>query len=291
MNVVHITPLSIKLVMYQKSGRILTETPLITALMAGVESEGRVHKLDTIIYTIKEDENDFHSKINSLLKERNSGIILLATELGWDDVKIFAEVTVPLVVVDAWFKEGYFDTVLMNNTDSLYTTVSCLVDNGHEKIGYLGSTITIRNFYYREIGFKRAMADFGLVTDERYNVKLDPTMNGAYEDMKRYLAQNHSELPTAYCAVNDIVAFGAMKALKECGYRIPEDISIIGFDNMPFCDITSPTLTTIDVFKKEMGEAAVKRLVAQCRDKCHVPAKTQLHTKLVFRDSVKNIKI
>jgi LacI family transcriptional regulator len=87
MNVVHITPLSIKLVMYQKSGRILTETPLITALMAGVESEGRVHKLDTIIYTIKEDENDFHSKINSLLKERNSGIILLATELGWDDVK------------------------------------------------------------------------------------------------------------------------------------------------------------------------------------------------------------
>jgi LacI family transcriptional regulator len=82
-----------------------------------------------------------------------------------------------------------------------------------------------------------------------------------------------------------------MKALKECGYRIPEDISIIGFDNMPFCDITSPTLTTIDVFKKEMGEAAVKRLVAQCRDKCHVPAKTQLHTKLVFRDSVKNIKI
>jgi LacI family transcriptional regulator len=280
---------SIKVVMYKKSGQILINSPLISALLEGVESEGRAFGLNTLIYNIKEGESDARSKLDEIIHERNSGIILLATELDWVDMQPFLNIRVPLVVLDAWFKEGNFDTVLMNNTDSLYQSVSHLVENGHTRIGYIDSSVPIRNFYYRKNGFINAMGFYGLEVEKCYCASLAPTSNGAYEDMCRYL-KGKPKLPTAYCVVNDIVTFGVMKALDEFGYRIPENISIVGFDNMPYCDITSPPLTTINVPKRELGEMAVRRLIAQSDHEDEIPAKISLLTNLVSRASVKNLK-
>jgi LacI family transcriptional regulator len=280
---------SIKVVMYKKSGQILINSPLISALLEGVENEGHAFGLDTLIYNIKDGESDARFKLDEIIHERNSGIILLATELDWADMQPFLDVRVPLVVLDAWFKEGNFDTVLMNNTDSLYQSVSHLVENGHARIGYIDSSVSIRNFYYRKNGFINAMDFYGLEVEKCYCTSLEPTSNGAYEDMRRYL-KGQPKLPTAYCVVNDIVTFGAMKALDEFGYRIPDDVSIVGFDNMPYCDVTSPPLTTINVAKRELGEVAVRRLIAQSDNENEAPAKTSLLTNLVSRASVKNLK-
>ena len=78
-----------------------------------------------------------------------------------------------------------------------------------------------------------AMRDLELTCNENYMIKVHPTMLGAYRDMKKYLL-SEPELPTAFCAINDIVAFGVMKALKEFKYKVPDDISLVGFENMPF---------------------------------------------------------
>lgn len=276
---------SVKLVIYKKSGKVLTETPLITALIEGVQEECRENGLDTIIYNISMEDPQYEACLQQLLDERNSGIILLATELEWEEMRPFQNVVVPLVVVDAWFREGNFDTVIMDNTDSMYCAVSCLVNHGYRTIGYLDSSIPIRNFFYRKKGFETAMESYGLTVTERYYICLDPTMNGAYEDMKQYL-ETHDDIPEAYCAVNDIIALGAMKALNEKGLRIPEDIAVIGFDNMPFGEFTSPALTTIHVPKRELGVVAVRQLLTQCRESRRLPVKIQLLTELVMRESV-----
>ena len=114
---------NIQLVMYKKTGEILTETPLINALLDGVESEAKLNGLSTVISNLKEGDSDFESKLSNILNLRNSGIILLATEMEWDDIKKFQNISDRLVVVDAWFREGTFDTVLMSNTDSFYSLV------------------------------------------------------------------------------------------------------------------------------------------------------------------------
>lgn len=279
----------IRLVMYKKTGEILTETPLISALLEGVESEAKLNGLSTIICNLKEDEPDFESKLSGVLSLRNSGILLLATEMEWEDIKRFEVIGDRLVVVDAWFREGEFDTVLMNNTDSFYSLVDYLYENGHRRIGLIESTIEIRNFRYRKRGFCNAMQDLGLPCGEEQFVKVRPTMVDAYKDMKEYLKGN-PELPTAFCVINDIVAFGVMKALKEFHYKIPEDISIVGFDNMPFCEITSPPLTTINVLKKEMGEMAVRRVLEKTSQDCNYPLKIQLLTSFCERSSVKRLR-
>lgn len=281
---------NIRLVMYEKSGEVLTETPLIKSLLAGVEQEARLHGLSTVVHTIRESDADFEHKLSQILNLHNSGVILLATEMEWEDIKPFQAMECPLVVVDAWFREGHFDTILMSNTDSFYNSVSFLADKGHQSIGFIDSTIPIRNFKYRKRGFKNAIEDYNLTVPEEACLSLYPTMLGAYEDMKQYLS-GKPKLPTAFCAVNDIIAIGAMRALQEYGYKIPEDLSIIGFDNMPFCEMASPGLTTVDIFKTEMGQLAVKRILEKYHNPNTVPAKIQLLTQLYERNSVKNMSI
>lgn len=276
---------NIQLVMYKKSGEVLTETPLINSLLEGVENEAKLNGLSTIICNLKEEDPDFEIKLSDLLMSYRSGIILLATEMGWEDIRRFQKVGNRMVVVDAWFPEGQFDTVLMNNTDSFYSMVDYLYQNGHRQIGLIESSFEIQNFRYRKRGFLNAMQDLKLSYNSESFLKVHPTMSGAYEDMKAYLA-HQPKLPTAFCVINDITAFGVMKALKEFGYKIPEDISLIGFDNMPFCEMMSPQLTTIDILKREMGEMAVRLILEKTRQIHSYPLKIQLPTTLCERESV-----
>lgn len=279
----------ILLVMYRKSGQILIESPLILALIESVVEEARKNQIETNIYNLKMGDPDYEAKLENLMSEKKSGIILLATELEWRDIEPFRKLDVPFVVVDAWFREGDFTTVIMDNRSSFARAVDYLAEKGHERIGFIGSAISIRNFREREQEFRDAMREHGLRVEEKYTVYLQPTMTGAQETMREYL-QTGPEVPTAYVAVNDIIALGAMKALKDQGYRVPEDVSMIGFDNMPFGEIFSPALTTFDVRKEEIGRVATQLLLEQNRTGERIHQRIEVLTELVERDSVKDLK-
>lgn len=95
--------------------------------------------------------------------------------------------------------------------------------------------------------------------------------------------------PPVFFAENDTIALGAMKALKEKGYKIPNDVSLIGFDDIPYSSISSPTLTTIHVQRKIMGKQSVIQLMQLIEDPRFMPMKTQITGKLVERSSVKHL--
>ena len=98
-------------------------------------------------------------------------------------------------------------------------------------------------------------------------------------------------MPTAFFADNDMIALGCIKAFEEYGYRVPEDISVIGFDDLPFCEISTPRLTTIKVYKYEMGQLAVRRLIELMKDgNSKINTKTQVCTEFVERDSVADLR-
>jgi len=97
------------------------------------------------------------------------------------------------------------------------------------------------------------------------------------------------ELPTALFAFNDIIALGAMKAMNEKGIKIPEDVSIIGFDDITFSALANPALTTIKVQTVEMGKIAVNRLIDKIDNQINLKLKIEVETELIERDSVKDI--
>lgn len=279
---------NINFVIYKKSGEIISDTPFFTSLIEGVELESRISGYKTVIRNLDKGSDEFEHTLEQILNDSASGILLLATELNEEDVKVFEKAVAPVVVVDSWYGRLKFDSVLINNTDSVENAVEYLISNGHTEIGYLRSSIRIENFIYRGQGYRRALIKNKIPIHDSYKVTLTPTMDGAYRDMDEYLSKN-PRLPTAFMADNDIIALSAIKALKKYGYRIPNDISIIGFDDLPFCRISSPSLTTIRVFKQDMGRMAVKRLIDKIQYGKIVHMKTEICTKFMERDSVRDI--
>lgn len=275
----------IRLVTFRDSGEVFSDSPFFSILLESVENESRALGYETMVINLYRGQNDYEERVRELLRDTSSGILLVGTELTEETALVFLHSAAPLVLMDCWFDRLPFNSVLMDNESSVMEAVDYLVAQGHQKIGYLRGGIRIRNFQCRGRGYEWSMREHGLPVDDKYIIDVHPSIQGAYEDLKRELAAGR-EMPTAFFADNDMIALGAMHALTSAGWRIPEDISIIGFDDIPFSEIATPGLTTIKVYKKELGQMAVRRLIELIRKPSAVCAKIQLMNELVLRKSV-----
>ena len=131
----------------------------------------------------------------------------------------------------------------------------------------------------------KAIREAGMSTSNSPVFRLAPSQDGAYADLRDLL--NAGEKPAkCYFADNDLIAIGAMQALKEAGYRIPEDVSVVGFDDISSSEYVSPPLTTIQVPKTTLGETAVVRVAQMIEGKNRYPLKIEVSTRLIRRKSV-----
>ena len=130
-----------------------------------------------------------------------------------------------------------------------------------------------------------AIRENGLPAGKSPVHRLTPSIEGAYLDMKAQLSEGF-EPARGYFADNDLIAIGAIRAFQTAGYRIPEDIAVIGFDNMPTGNYISPGLTTVNVPKKYMGEQAVLRLKTLLGARNFAPTRLMIGVNLVERGSV-----
>ncbi|MFT4007216.1 MAG: substrate-binding domain-containing protein, partial [Lacrimispora sp.] len=178
------------------------------------------------------------------------------------------------------------DSVLINNVQGAYRATNYLIEKGMTEVGYLRSSYPIGNFAERADGYYKALRHHHLPTSHPFVHDLTPSMEGAYLDMIHILREK-PVMAQAYFADNDLIAAGAMRALKEFGFRIPEDISIIGFDDMPICDFLDPPLTTMEVPKKRLGELAMKQLVQKISKEPKLTVKIEVSVKLHERKSVR----
>jgi len=278
----------IKFVIYKKRGSIIEDTPFFPLMIDGVEKECRACGYEMSLYNLDQRDADYEEQVRWLINDKSAGVILLGTELAEEDLEIYRAAKCPFLILDYWSSDMSFNGVLINNADSARMAIEYLVDKGHKKIGYLRGNFRIKAFRSRAVGFQVGMNKANLSLERKYTITLSTNMDGAYKDMLEYLSKE-SDLPTAFFADNDMIALGAMKAMSEKGIRIPDDISIIGFDDLPFCEIASPRLTTIRVSKQEMGQVAVKRMKELITTGGESKLKIQVCTQFVERDSVKDL--
>jgi DNA-binding LacI/PurR family transcriptional regulator len=145
--------------------------------------------------------------------------------------------------------------------------------------------VPINNFAERSLGFAKALSLAGIACNKNDIIQLSPSIKHSYTGMLQELSKRDN-LPTAFFCDNDIIAFGAMKALAEVGKRLPEDVSVIGFDDMPDCKLITPNLSTVRVFRNQMVIIAVKRIMERIRGESDEPVKIEVGTRLVLRESV-----
>lgn len=278
----------IQFVIVRKSGLVLDESDFHPAVINGVEREARKNGLGTGYVTIDLSDPDSSLQMRRLCQDVGSGIVLLGTEMDEEDYRPLHSPSVPLVIVDGWCYHDFIESIVISNESSSYRAVRYLISHGHERIGYLKGDPVIRNFPLRERGCRHALAEVGLSFDDRYRVTVGTTLSLAYRDSKRWLDTN-PELPTAFFAENDVMACGMMRALLERGIRVPEDVSLVGFDDLPIATVMLPALTTIHVPKHDMGIMAVQKLMAQVKSPQRFVCTTHISTSFVERDSVRTL--
>jgi LacI family transcriptional regulator len=224
--------------------------------------------------------------VASLVGTSVDGLIVLGTELTEQDIKLLQALPTPLVVIDSFFDVLECNFVNMNNKDAVYKIIAYFVEHGFSNIGFIASNVQTVNFRLRKDAFLEGIKAFGLNFSTRNIVTVDSTYDGAYQDMLSKL-NNGLVVPECYFCTNDIITYGCIKALREFNVRIPQDISVIGFDNLPMSATMEPPLTTIDVSKTKIGYLAIRLLdeLINADDK-QPPVKILVGANLVTRGSV-----
>lgn len=275
-----------------KHGRIVNEkhTKFISDYIDGVLEEAKSRHLHVELVNF-----DFVPIEEIVLDIQNTahikGCIILATELSVFDCLLFSKLSIPYVFIDAFFNLLPANCISMDNKSMVHLAIKHFVSKGHRKIGLLYSD-GCNNFAERVNGFKESLEELGITYNQNYIFKLTSTNDVATDEMFEILSERPKEtLPTAFFACNDIIAIGAMRAMEKIGLRIPEDISIIGFDDLAVSSIVSPPLTTINVPKRAIGKSAL-RILAYSFNLANKasPEKGVLCGYLVERSSVKDLR-
>lgn len=278
----------IRFVIFRRNGLIIDDSPFHPAVIEGVERQAKLMGHETLFCYVDINDPEYDMQLREILTDEESAVVLLGTEMLEEDFEPYTHAQSKIILLDGWSDKYFFDSVLISNTDSAAKAVEYLYEKGHRKIGYIRGDFRIQAFRYREIGYKRVMDLHGLEMRKEFMPTVGTRIESAYEGMKKYLRETEM-MPTAFFADNDIIAIGAMQALKECGYDIPGDVSIIGFDNISYGAISDPPLTTINVYKHEMGETAVRELLYSIENQSKIKTKIQVCTGFVERASVRQI--
>lgn len=253
----------IHFIIYKKHGTVVADTPFFSQVIEGINQQCRIENCHLQISYFYEYK-DIEEQLDEIRALPQSGILLLGTEIEPQYVKLFQDFGVPVVLLDCYDDMMEIDCVLINNVQGAYRATSHLINMGHTKVGYLRSSVEISNFRERADGYYKALRTHGLSTSHPYVHAVTPTPEEGYEDFCRIL-ETTPPLATAYFADNDIVAAAAIRAFRQHGLRIPEDISVIGFDNMPVCQLIDPPLSTMHVQKESLGAQAVICLADRIR--------------------------
>ena len=261
--------------------------PFYPEVIQGVEHTAREYGYHVILFDLAYSVRRERRFIQRLRELRLDGVLLTAGP-QWDEV-LLRQLDLPIVLLDRDIHESSLPTVGIDNAAAVAQGIRYLVQMGHRRIGYLSEPLEIPSVRRRLEGYRQALEEAGIPFSNEIifiskELRTDKLESG-YLLMQRVL-QELRELPTAFFATSDSIAIGAMQALKEHGLRIPEDISILGFDDIVMTRFVDPPLTTIAQPKVEMGHQAVRLLIERIERPERPPVKVMLETALIERKSV-----
>lgn len=200
-------------------------------------------------------------------------------------IRGLAETGLPLVLIDNYVNGLAVPCVLGDNVTGGYLATRHLIDLGHRRIALLEGPRKYKTLTERCEGYLRAMEEADLPVDPALRVKpLHMGPRKGYHEAESLLMLPQAQRPTAIFAISDKAALGALAALSDAGLRVPDDVSLVGFDAVSDSEQARPSLTTVRLPAREMGETAVQKLV-DLAEGATTPSKTVLYTELIQRQS------
>ncbi|WP_104398856.1 HTH-type transcriptional repressor PurR [Vibrio penaeicida] len=271
-------------------GMLVTQStnPFFAEVVDGVESYCYRQGYTLILCNtggIYEKQRDY---IRMLAEKRVDGILVMCSDLTEDLREMLdSHSSIPKVIMDWGPESSQADKIIDNSEEGGYLATKYLLDNGHTDIACLTGHEDKVACIERVIGYKRALREYDI------EFKQERILVGNFECDTAVLAADKilamENRPTAVFCFNDLMALGVISRLQENGVRVPDDISIIGYDNIELSGYFSPPLTTVHQPKRRVGKTAFEILLQRIKDKEHDKRIFEMHPEIVERSSVKKL--
>ena len=257
--------------------------PFYAEVLNGMEEAAREKNYHIILANTQRDYKKEEEAINLLLAKRVDGLLITPVQDRDDDIKKLIEENIPFVILGRDFENIEVDVVCNDEIKGGFFATEYLIKKGHKRIALINGFLHKSPAKGRLEGYKKALMEYGVPFDDALVSFGDIDVKDGYERTKQMLEKDLDF--TAIFAYNDMMAFGVMQAIREKGLRIPEDIGLVGYDDIPFSSLISPALTTIRVKKQELGVESVKLLLSHINDIRKKHKKIMLDVELINRET------
>ena len=247
----------------------------------GLDQRAREDDLHLLVSNSHTDEDKAASVLRSLIG-RVGGLIILWPRLDTEFLEALVPDDLPIVLLNTSGGASRFRTLSFDNRTGAYAAVEHLAEHGHNRVAILTGGPANFDAQERLAGYRRAVSDFDLVADSALELEGDFTQESGRSAVDRFLALDPP--PTALFASNDSMALGALRGFHEAGLHVPDDVAVVGFDDIPTAPYATPSLTTIHAPTIELGRQAMDSLLAISKGE-KMPSHHPLNTYLVRRES------
>ncbi len=260
--------------------------PYFLSIRMGIERQCRDRQIK-LVKIYNNSTKNWEEKLKDVV-----GIIILGHYTS-HEIKTFVDINPNVVFVDSYPDDLRFDSVVVDFRRATRLVLDQFTENGHKHIGFIGGNIwtgwmenertylpDLREKYFKEYMLLKGLFKEEFISNGHFSV------DSGYKQMKDFIS-NGRQLPTAFFVSSDLMAIGALRALHESDIKVPEDVEIIGVDDVPTASYVNPSLTTIKVYTEFMGESAVDTLLNRLDSDRLLPRKIIVPSKFIQRESSK----
>ena len=263
-----------------------SNNPFFAEVVGSVERYCNQHQYNLILSNTDGDNDRLQKNLQTLLQKQVDGLLLMCTEPQDTELQQFS-LSVPTVIMDWWPTELNADKILENSELGGYLAVKALIEHNHRDIAIITGNFQKPIALNRLQGYKKALAEANIPLREEWIITAQFDFEGGIAGMEKILQLENR--PTAVFACSGTIALGAYQTAWRHGLRIPQDISIIGYDDITLAQYLSPPLSTVHQPKTELGRLAVETLLARIKNPAKSYRTFTLEPRLVWRESVKRL--
>jgi DNA-binding LacI/PurR family transcriptional regulator len=260
--------------------------PFASEVACGIEQAANDHGYAVFLASSNADPERERKVVQALAERRVDGIIVTSSRVGALYLPLLKKMNVPIVLVNDRYPGAFVYSVMIANQEGSRAAAEHLIGLGHRRIAYVGDRQGYQSEAERLAGYREALAAAGIPFVDELAVEGDGRSEAAIEAMSGLLAL--AAPPTAVCCYNDMTALGAMRAIDARGLRVPEDVSVTGFDDLFFAANLQPPLTTVRQPMRRMGEMAMEVLFKLMSGEESV-AQIKVEAELIVRGSTAKV--
>ena len=256
--------------------------PFFPQALSGITAAAHEADYCILLSTGSSEEEQEKSIKDIIMGGRVDGVILMYSSADNGTLEIIKEMKMPAIIIGKPIDTEGILYVDNDNVDASYRVTKRLLEKGHKKVAFMSGSFRYVVSLDRLDGYRNALMHSGLELDRNYITEGEFLKDSGYENMKKLLELK--EIPTALVVTDDVMAFGAIDAIKHAGLRIPEDIEIVSFNNVPIAEFCNPSLTSVDIDAYSLGYESSKLIIEKIKGKAEKD-KVIVPTHIVYRDS------